>query len=866
MDWMHPYYILIAVPVVLLLWWFHRRSLRPMAEPRRRALLAVRCTLVVVTLIALAAPAWQRQSNRQAVIFVMDHSQSQGSAGMKAARKQAQRLADRLPGSARVGFISVGESPVVRQAPSRDWKLPEMDEALLEEGGGRSDLAAAVSLACGLFPPGYSRRIVLIGDGQQTHGDLESVARVAATAHKVVIDAVPVAGRCRPDVRVVRLVSNKSRSDEGASLELRADLESSLSGEGTIRLFENGVEVESRPLRVDVGEQRSETFRRAPEERNLYTYRVRVEGFQRDAIVDNDEAMALVDVRGQPLLLYVEGEPAEAHYLVEAMAKEGIRLQVRAAEAFPQSLKELAGYDGLVLSDVPAYKLSERSMNMVRDYVEQLGGGFLMVGGKNSFGVGGYYRTPIEDVLPVKMKAPDAEERFATALALVIDRSGSMNGQKMEICKSAAVATVELLGRKDYICVVAFDSAAHVIVPMTRADSKGTINAQIATLHGSGGTNIQPGMTEGHRALADVKAKVKHMIVLSDGQTSGGGYQAMATRMQSEGMTVSTVAVGSGANGALMQTIASAGGGKFYQTLDPTNIPRIFTQDAMVHMGRLIREEAFVPKQAERHPMLKGCDVSAAPTLLGYVKTNRKAIAQVPLVTDLSDPLLAHWQFGLGKVTAFTSDCKSRWSALWITNWPAYNQFWAQVLRETARKPQSQTMDILLRRRSAEAEIVVDLLEDPARFKNDASVTTDVYFVAAGALGSSMERLHQLQLQQTGPGRYEGKFVPEEPGVYLVRARSGAEVVSAGLVHALSGESATGRVNRHLLEDVCKLTGGTLLDSAADTWTPIATGQTHLDELTPFLLKLLLLLFLADIAIRRWENLRGMIFIFRGDA
>jgi len=816
--------------------------------------------------IALAAPAWKRTTNRQAVIFVMDHSQSQGPTGMKAARKQAQRLAGRLPGSAQVGFISAGESPVVQQTPSRDWKLPETDAALCSDGGGRSDLAAAVSLACGLFPPGTSRRVVLIGDGQQTHGDLEAVARVAATAHKVVVDVVPVAGRRRPDVRVVRLVSNKSRSDEGASIEIRADLESSLAGEGTIRLFENGVEVESRPLKVDVGQQRSETFRRTPEDRNLYTYRVRVEGFQRDAIVDNDEAMTLVDVRGRPLLLYVEGEPSEAHYLVEAMAKEGIRLQVRTAEAFPQSLQELAGYDGLILSDVPAHKLSVRSMNMVRDYVEQLGGGFLMIGGKNSFGVGGYYRTPIEDVLPVKMKAPDAEERFATALALVIDRSGSMSGQKMEICKSAAVATVELLSSKDYICVVAFDSAARVIVPMTRADAKGTINGQIATLHGSGGTNIQPGMIEGHQQLAGVKAKVKHMIVLSDGQTSGSGYQAMATQMQSEGMTVSTVAVGSGANAALMQTIASAGGGKFYQTLDPTNIPQIFTQDAMIHMGRLIREEAFVPKQAERHPMLKGCDVTAAPTLLGYVKTNRKAIAQVPLVTDLSDPLLAHWQFGLGKVTAFTSDCKSRWSALWITNWPAYNQFWAQVLRETARKPQSQTMDIRLTRRSAEAHVVVDLLEDPARFKNDASVTTDVYFVAAGALGSSMEQLHQLQLQQTGPGRYEGQFIPEEPGVYLVRARSGAEVVSAGLVHEVSGESATGRVNRRLLENVCKLTGGTLLDSADDTWAPITAGQSHLDELTPFLLKLLLLLFLADVAIRRWENLQGMIFIFRKDA
>ena len=172
-------------------------------------------------------------------------------------------------------------------------------------------------------------------------------------------------------------------------------------------------------------------------------------------------------------------------------------------------------------------------------------------------------------------------------------------------------------------------------------------------------------------------------------------------------------------------------------------------------------------------------------------------------------------------------------------------------------------MDIRLARRSAEAEIVVDLLEDPARFKNDASVTADVYFVAAGALGSSMEQLHQLQLQQTGPGRYRGQFIPEEPGVYLVRARSGAEVVSAGLVHAVSGESATGRVNRRLLENVCKLTGGKLLDSSDDTWAPIATGRAHLDELTPPLLKLLLLLFMADVAIRRWENLQGMVFIFR---
>ena len=443
MDWVQPYYIAIALPVILLLWWFHRQSLRPMSRARRRALLVVRCALIVVTLLALAEPDWKKTTNEQAVIFIMDHSQSQGPSGIEASYKRANELAEALPSSTYVGFLSAGETTVVRQVPSQNADLPKPDESLLEKDGGQTDLAASVSLASGLFPPGTARRLVLVGDGQETRGNLERAAREASLLD-VVIDAAPIAGERRPDVRVARLVSSKSRSHEGASVELRADVESSLDGKGVIRLFENGIEVESRPIELSVGQQTSEVFQVVPETRNLYTYRVRVERFEDDTIYENNEAMTLVDVRGRPLLLYVEGQPGEAHYLSEAMAKEGIRLHVRSPETFPQTLPELAGYDGVILSDVPAHKLTEQSMNMVRDYVEKLGGGFVMIGGKNSFGTGGYYRTPIEDILPVKMKAPDKEERYATALALVVDRSGSMGGQKIEICKSAAIATVEL--------------------------------------------------------------------------------------------------------------------------------------------------------------------------------------------------------------------------------------------------------------------------------------------------------------------------------------------------------------------------------------------------------------------------------------
>ena len=857
-DWASPFLMTLFVPATLFVWWLHRNSVRPLSGQRSRALLVVRCLLLLLALIALAGPAVDQTTDEEAVIFVLDHSESQGEKGINAGFERVEELIAALPRGTSVGVLSSANSTRVLAMPGRGTKLGEPQVELLGDDGGQTDLAAGVSLASGLFPSGTSRRIVLVGDGQETRGDLEAAARHAAQLG-VVVDAVPVAGERRPDVRLSRLTPNRSRLHEGASLELQAEIESSMDGAGRLRLFENGVEVESRELSVKVGDRLTEVFRRTPEERNLYTYRVRLEDFEDDSIAENDVGMTLVDVRGRPLLLYIEGEAGEAGYLSDAMEKEGIRLHTRSPEAFPRNLQELAGYDGVVVSDVPAHRFTDDAMGLIRDYVEQLGGGFVMIGGQNSFGVGGYYRTPIEDVLPVRMKAPDQEERYATALALVIDRSGSMSGQKIEICKSAAIATAELLSKKDYITVVSFDSNARLIVPITRASARTSITSQISTLNAGGGTNIMPGMTAAQAELAKVKAKVKHMIVLTDGHSGGGGYQQLAASLRGSGVTVSTVAVGQGAAGALLQTIAAAGGGKFYQTVDPTNIPKIFTQDAMVHMGRLIREESFLPKQVELHPMLKGINASEAPALLGYVTTNRKATAQFPLVTHRGDPLLAHWQYGLGKVTAFTSDCKSRWAALWVSSWSGYSQFWAQILRETARRPQSRRMDVRVEQRDGQAVVEVDLLEDAAHFRNEAAVEADVYFVSAGQPGSSMQAVTSLSLGQTGPGHYEASFLPGDSGVYLVRARSGAEVVSAGLVHTSTTETATGQINRRLLESVASITGGTVLEAGQAELARIRGSHSRYVELAPWLIRAFLLLFVVDVAIRRWENVLGMV-------
>lgn len=865
MDWLYPKALLLALPALALLVWFDARSSHPMGQTRRRLLLMVRSVLVLLTVLAIGSPARLMTSKDQSVLFLLDHSRSQGPEGLRSVYDAAGAMREAIGGGATVGFVAVGSEGRLLLNPGSREPLPneEEREALMEAIGSSTNFERGLQLARGLFPAGSSRHLILVSDGVETDGSLIEAAKEASISD-IRVHALGVSGRIQPDVRVTRLTPSQSRLNEGASLELEAIVESSLSGPGRLRLFENGVEVESVELSVTSGEVYNHRFARVPEKRNIYNYRAVIEGFEgRDAIPENNEALAIVDVRGKPLFLYVEGEEGESRYLAGAMNAEGIRLDARSPEGIPESLQELAGYDGIILSDIPAHRIGEARMAAMRDFVEKLGGGFVMIGGMNSFGVGGYYRTPIEEVLPVKLRAPDQEELQSSALALVIDRSGSMAGQKIEICKSAAIASAELLSNKDFIGVYAFDSQVHEIVPMTKVTSTSTIAGQVALIGSGGGTNIYPGMTKAREELNRVKSKIKHMIVLTDGQSSGEGYQALASQCQAEGITISTVAVGAGAQVGLLQSIAAAGGGQSYVTMDPNSIVRIFTQDTLTHTGRMIREEAFEPRLVERHPMLRDWEDGVAPPLLGYVKTNRKATAQVPLVTDTGDPLLAHWRFGLGKVTAFTSDCKSRWAALWVSDWDGYSRVWSQILRETARAPQGLYMDLRLEETGSEVQITVDLAEDAATRRDGAEVEADIFHVPANSLGAGMKTVATLALGQEGPGWYASRFRPGDPGVYLVRARSGSQMVSAGYVHNPSSEVATGQVNDSLLRAACDLTGGSYLESAGAP--PALTGEnvSRYVELWPYLIMTFLGLFLADLCIRRWENVLGVFDLFQ---
>ncbi len=859
MDWESPLWLLAAPPALLFLLWAEQGSAHPMGPGRRRVLLLLRGLTVLLALLALAGPARVRRGEGKALGLVLDASQSLGREGLQAVLDEARRLRGELGAEGAPFAVLAGGEPRALDpaALTNAAEMEKLTTAWQEQHGARTDYAAALELAETLFPPGVGREIVLIGDGFETHGDaLAQARRLAARGGRTHV--LGVAGPPIPDVRVLSLTPNRARIQEGATVELATRVEATTDATALLKLYENGIEVERRAVELKAGAAKEERFQRSPEHRDIFSYRIVVESGAEDSLPGNNEALAVVDVRGRMRLLYLDTDTVEGQYLPQAMRKEGMELDWRQPANIPSRVDELAGYDAVVLAEVTAAQLGEPAMAALREYVDKLGGGLVMLGGPSSFGVGGYFKTPLEEVLPVRLRAPDEEEKQSAAVALVLDRSGSMAGEKLEMAKSAAIATAEVLSRNDHLGVYAFDSEVKVIAPMTRLTSVTTVAGQIGALTTGGGTNLEPAFQAAREALRRVKTRVKHMIIMTDGQTAGSGYETVAAACRAEGMTISAVALGEGAHAGLLQAIAAAGGGQSYTTLTPEGITRIFTQDTLMHTGRMLREEPFEARVAERHPMLAGLEPLDAPPLLGYVKTVRRVSAQTPLVTDTGDPLLAHWRFGLGKATAFTSDAKSRWGSLWVSRWAGYSTFWSQVLRETARPPQGGKMDLSVVMRDGEARLTVDLLEDGGTRKNDARVEAEVFRLGLAAAGGALQKISRVRLNPAGPGLYEGKFQPDEPGIYLVRAQAGSETASAGVAYQKTTEAGLGRVNEPALRELARATGGSWLERGQTPTLQAAGGQVH-EELWPLLAGLALLLAFGDLLARRWEQVTGLL-------
>jgi len=290
---------------------------------------------------------------------------------------------------------------------------------------------------------------------------------------------------------------------------------------------------------------------------------------------------------------------------------------------------------------------------LIEKYVRDLGGGFLFAGGEAGYGLGGWGHSTMERLLPVRMDAERRKEMPGVAMALVIDRSGSMTGLPMEMAKAACRATVETLQGDDLIEVIAFDSTPARYVKMQPARYRSRIQNDIARIQPGGGTEIFSSLDMAYQDLSVVQARKKHVVLLTDGQAPVQGIKDLATGMLAEAITVTTVGLGEGVNQELLRTVADAGGGRFHMVPDPNSLPKIFTRETELIAQQAAVEDWFPVQQVGNADFLKGVAVSAAPLLHGYVATQIKPQpAQLILQSDRGDPILARWRAGLGWAVA----------------------------------------------------------------------------------------------------------------------------------------------------------------------------------------------------------------------
>jgi uncharacterized membrane protein len=847
-----PFFVMLALLLFAVegfLYW-RRQTGGRLGLPRGlgdRWALGLRCALLAVLLLSLTKPTIPRWADRLNVTFLLDVSDSVSLAARESGyRFAAQSVAAMQPGD-QAGVVVFGEEAMVDQ-PLRPTSKIERPQAHVPGRG--TNLAQALQLGLATAPPGQANRFVLLTDGRQNMGNALAVAQAAKDAGADIY-YVP-APLTFPQEVVVESMVLPQEVKFGEPFQAKVVAWSQAEAQGRLSLYRNGEFLGSQVVRLAPGKN-VYTYRQSLEQSGIHVYQAALD-VEGDTIEENNRALGTLVVRGRPQVLLAEKDRAQAQALAAALRSQHVDVTVVEADKIPKDMAGLQKYDGLVLSNVSSLKMTKKQMENIRDYVREQGGGLIMLGGEESFGLGGYYRTPIEEALPVTMEVKQKIEIPSLAVVLSIDRSGSMamttdeKVTKLDIAKEAAHLVVDLLDERNEVGVMSWDTEFIWDSPLKPARDKQSIHHAIATIKAGGGTDGYPALKESYQVLFDRPALLKHVIFLSDGQMTRGDFSGLLRRMAKDKITVSTVAIGKDADVPLMVDVAKWGRGRFYYTEDDSTIPRIFTLETQLASKASLVEQPFKAVVASpAHEAIQEIDWKEAPPLGGYVATSMKANADLVLMTHQEDPLLATWRYGLGRSVAFTSDAKAKWGVLWV-RWGGFNKFWSQVTRWALRTGTRSDTVATVSRTDNVGEVTVDAIDPKGEFINflDSQV---------GVVAPDKTRT-VIDLEQVGPGRYRGRFPAGQEGVYLVgmaQRRADQMVGSqlAGLVVPYGQEFRDLGVDESFLRELTELTGGGMLSEPKDAFLQNRHRSRLSVDIWPWLVGMVAMLLIPEIALRR---------------
>ena len=852
-----PFALLLLIPVLALTVGLYLSARRRVGVGRRRVALVVRTILLTALVLALAGFRLVLPVDRLATVFVVDMSDSVGTEGRDAALTFLRETLAEIPEGDLAGIVAFGKDALVERLPS---ELAEIDRLASTPVRGATDIGAALRLATALFPDDAQKRIVLLSDGNDTTGGGQAEAALAATRDiRIETRTIGLGGG---DEVFVERVTTPPTANLGESIEIAADIRSSVRQPATVRLFASGENVATERVTLEQGVTRI-TFDVTPEEARLHTFRVVVEAAQ-DTFSQNDRADSITIVKGEPRTLVLAGDEVVANELVEALTTQRQQVDTMVPEALPTDFGALATYDSVVLVDVPRSRLSDRQLAALQVYVRDIGRGLVMIGGPDSYGAGGYQKTPLEESLPVDMGVRDRQKQPDVALVVIIDQSGSMDAchcntfeggqgggvgmggvRKVDIGKEAILRAAAALTERDELGVVAFNEQAHWVVRTQPLGGVEDLQGQIAGIQPLGQTNIFAGLEQAVDSLEDATATRRHIILLTDGWSSSGQYDAIIERMKAAGITLSTVGAGGGSN-PFLQGLAQQGGGRFYDAANPASIPDIFLKETQQVSGQQIIEEPFFPILTSSSPILRGIE-DGLPRLRGYNGTTAKPAAQTVLVTARDDPLLAQWQYGLGRSVAWTSDSTGRWARDWL-GWDGFSRFFSQLVSWTFPGEETGGIEAAFDVRGGQTTLHVESVDA------DGS-PRDFYSTSAVVVGPDFSST-EVKLVQIAPGVYEVPLGEIDSGAYglrITQTRPGSTPLgrTVGLVAQTAAEYRLLGANEPFLTALRNATGGAEIETPVDPWVHDLRTTSRSTDLWPLLLVIALLLWPLDIALRR---------------
>jgi Ca-activated chloride channel homolog len=799
---------------------------------QRHLALVLKALSFVAVLVALAEPHLATTETKVALAVLVDTSASVSPADLDRASKLAEAINDEK------GRHWVRVIPFARSTRSLDategkpWKL----RLTAGESGRATDLEAAIREAVASLPAGMVPRVALISDGMENKG---SIARAAWQAQQlgIAIDTFVLKGRPKPALRL-ESITLPSLAFTGEQFPIDLLVSAPKAETAEVEMAAEGHPLGKTNVSLQSGENqvRLHAALNTPGALDL-SIAIR-SGNEGD--VRYDQAVML----RRPKVLYVSQDAGtvDSHLSATLAAAQ---FDIDRVNDFTSG--DLAPYQLIIFNNWDLEAILPARKEELEKYVKQ-GGGLLIIGGeRNVYAEGKKEEDALDRTLPAKLAPPRSPE--GTAVVLIIDKSSSMEGRKIELARLAAIGVVDNLRPIDQVGVLIFDNSFQWAVPLRRAEDRPLIKRLISGITPDGGTQISPALNEAFRRILPANATFKHIVLLTDGISEEGDSLDLSREALLKKVTISTVGLGQDVNRAYLEKVAQYAGGKSYFLNEPAGLEQILLRDVMEHTGSTAVEKPLMAEVSQHAEILEGTGIETAPALKGYVKFIAKPTAETILSIDKKDPLLSRWQFGLGRSAVFASDAKARWAADWIT-WKGYDKFWTNLSRDLL--PHAQAGEASIDFDSANGDLVVEY-----RLGRDVPEPATI----PGIFVFGPDGFQQpIAIKKIASGVFRGRVpIGAKQGLFRVRPLVESRAFPEAGLYRPEAELADYGSNDALLKQVAEFTGGRFEPSPKSMFDPGKRQIPSSVSLWPGLLGLAIALNLAELILRKWKGVTGQV-------